>query len=437
MKTVEAVKKAGVVGAGGAGFPTHVKLDGRAGALIVNGAECEPLLRVDQQLLDIEQEALVDALEAVARKLRPGEIYLAVKSKHRRLVEKWQRVRKPAVRVAPLEDFYPAGDEQVLVREVAGRTVPPGAIPPDIGVVVINVETLYNIGRALQGLPVTDKFVTVAGAVRDPRTLRVPVGTPLDWLVSLAGGETAENPVYLEGGPMMGRLAGEGARVRKNTKAVLVLPPELGLVARMKAGWNAVRSRLFHCEICRACTDMCPRRGLGHPLEPHRIMRYLAYGGQFTGGGDFLQALLCAECGLCENYACPTGVFPRRVISRLKGELAGRGVRYPRGEVLLQPGAGAGAPRVPVKRLIARLGLVPYDVPAPLVREAVEVREVRISLQPPFGARCRPLVEAGQRVKKGDPVGRTPAGALGSNVHASIDGVVRGVTVDEIWISHS
>lgn len=438
MNTIEAIKSAGVVGAGGAGFPTHVKLGGRAEEVIINGSECEPLLRVDQQLLGREQEVLVEALEAIALELRPKRIHLAVKAKHGRLVEMWEGVKKPPVRVSALADFYPAGDEQVLVREVTGRTVPPGGIPPDAGVVVINVETLYNIGQALQGQPVIDKFVTIGGAVAQPKTLRVPVGAPVEQLISLAGGVTVGRPVYLEGGPMMGRITGPGQYVRKNTKAILALPSELNFIARMQSGWATVRRRLSHCEICRACTDMCPRHSLGHPLEPHRIMRCFAFGGQPAGSAVFLRALLCAECGLCENYSCPTGIFPRRVMVHLKRELLSRGVRYPRGDTFADRiGMTGEAPRVPSSRLIARLGLGPYDRDAPLVRETVEVREVCISLQPPFGVKCSPLVKAGQRVRRGEPVGEVPAGALGSSVHASIDGVVRRVTAGEVWIDAS
>jgi Na+-translocating ferredoxin:NAD+ oxidoreductase RnfC subunit len=435
---VRLVQQAGVVGAGGAGFPTHVKLGAQVEVVIINGAECEPLLRVDQQLLLREAEVLLRGLAAVVEHLRPRAVYLAVKTKHREILRTWEELLPPLDgRVWGLADFYPAGDEQVLVYEVTGRVVPPAGIPPEVGVLVMNVETLYNVSRALEGQPVTHKFVTVAGAVAAPKTVRVPVGIGYAELLALAGGPVVKEFVCLDGGPMMGRpVADLGLPVTKATKALVVLPSGSRAARRARTPWEAVLRRSRNaCEICRMCTDLCPRYLLGHPLEVHRIMRAFAYGGERVAAEDHLAALLCVECGVCEHFACPVGIFPRTVAAEVKRRLLAAGVRYPRGRT----GAGVRkyreGRRVPTGRLIRRLGLDPWDRPAPLDPVAVPATRVRVLLRPPFGAACRPVVEVGARVRPGDPVGEVPEGVLGARAHASIRGVVTAVTPDYVEIT--
>ncbi|MHB8916847.1 MAG: 4Fe-4S dicluster domain-containing protein [Desulfocucumaceae bacterium] len=432
-----AVREAGVVGAGGAGFPTHVKLAGRPQVLIINGAECEPLLRVDQELMAREQAALAAGLAELIRWLHPEKTYLALKGKHRVLAGQWREILSvlPA-EVFELGDFYPAGDEHVLVHEVTGMVVPPAGIPLDAGVLVLNVETLFNIARALEGLPVTEKHVTIAGAVARPKTVRVPVGISFGELVNLAGGAAVAGAACLEGGPMMGRVVTDWEQpVTKTTKGVIVLPSTHRLILNLTMDWPVIlRRNRNSCENCRMCTDLCPRYLLGHPLEVHRMMRYHAVGGGLAARHEHREALLCSECGLCEKFSCPVGIFPRAVAVRAKRELAAAGVRYPRGQ-------GQGAVRqsredrrVPSGRLIARIGLQEFDRPAPLDPEKVMVETVRILLQPPFGSRCRPTVRKGQPVQAGDLVGEIPEGAPGARMHASISGLVTDLTPDYIQI---
>ena len=164
---VAAVKAAGVVGAGGAGFPTHIKLTASADTIIVNGAECEPLLEVDRQLLSLYRHEVLKGLEAARIAIGARQAHLAIKGKYKSLVDKLKMAAasRPWLEIATLPDIYPIGDEQCLVYEVLGRIVPPRGIPIDVGAVVLNVETLYNIARAIDGKPVIDTFVTVSGAV--------------------------------------------------------------------------------------------------------------------------------------------------------------------------------------------------------------------------------------------------------------------------------
>jgi Na+-translocating ferredoxin:NAD+ oxidoreductase RnfC subunit len=433
----DAVRLAGVVGAGGAGFPTHLKFARRAEIVVINGAECEPLLRVDQELLARCTDELLAGIDAVREAAAPGAIWLGVKAKHEAIVDRWRRFEGRGFKVRPLDDYYPAGDEHILVHEVTGRTVPAGGIPPDVGVTVINVETLLNVGRAVRGRPVTGKFVTVNGLVARPATLEVPVGTPLAALVAMAGGLTAREAVLLEGGPMMGKVVGDpGAVVTRTTKALLAVPSWLDLVHRRQADWRVVARRSSsNCEICQRCTDLCPRYLLGHNLEPHKVMRAYAYGGNAPPTASLAGALYCVECGVCELFACPTGVFPRQVTGSVKEQLlaAGRRPQVDR-ENGPKPRQYAGDRRVPFKRLVARLGLAPYDLPAPLseTRWPERTLTVRVPLKPPFGATCRPVVAAGQLVRAGDVVGEIPDRTLGARAHASIDGRVEAV--DERYV---
>ena len=184
------------IGAGGGGFPTHVKLAARADTVVANGAECEPLLHKDAAVMERLSVQVVTGMQAAMEAVGAKEGILGIKGKKKHAVEAMQAAcANTSVRVHLLEDYYPAGDEYDLVYETTGRLIPPGGIPIQVGVVVCNVETFSNIAAAAQGTPVTHKTITVAGAVRHPVTLKVPVGTSFRAAIQTAGGETAEDPV--------------------------------------------------------------------------------------------------------------------------------------------------------------------------------------------------------------------------------------------------
>jgi Na+-translocating ferredoxin:NAD+ oxidoreductase RnfC subunit len=165
-------------------------------------------------------------------------------------------------------DCYPAGDEFVLVYDVTGRVIPPGGLPRDVGCVVVNVETLVNIGS---DKPVTHKYLTVAGAVRTPVTLRVPVGLPIREVIDAAGGAAVPMFRALMGGVMMARLAADlDEPVTKTTGGVVVLPSDHFLIRWHQQEWRQIeRIAKSACDQCRFCTEMCPRYLLGHPIQPH------------------------------------------------------------------------------------------------------------------------------------------------------------------------
>ena len=209
MSIIEQVKASGIIGAGGAGFPTHVKLNSKADYILLNGAECEPLLRVDQQLMAMYPEKIITGLYLAGQQVEAKHAIIGIKVKHQDVIEilrnKIKELELAAqVSVKELPDIYPAGDEQVLVYELTGRVVPETGIPIAVGCVVINTETALNIFHATQGEPVVDKYVTIAGEVPEPVTVKVPVGTPLRDVIALSGIKSLAGYAVIDGGPMMG-----------------------------------------------------------------------------------------------------------------------------------------------------------------------------------------------------------------------------------------
>ena len=180
-----------------------------------------------------------------------------------------------ALDVFELGDFYPAGDEQVVVYEVMGRVVPEGGIPLMVGAVVSNVESLANIAAAVEGRPVTERWLTVCGEVARPMVTRVPIGVSLAEVIEAAGGTTLSDYQVVVGGPMMGAVAADlAAPVTKTTSGIIVLPVGHNVVSGKVRDLDQVTkiARVACCQ-CSRCTDLCPRRLLGHGLEPHKIMR--------------------------------------------------------------------------------------------------------------------------------------------------------------------
>jgi Na+-translocating ferredoxin:NAD+ oxidoreductase RnfC subunit len=202
---VDAIRDAGVVGAGGAGFPTHVKLSAKVNIVIANGVECEPLLASDQAVMTLDPEKVLAGLKAAMIATGAKRGYVALKKKYRSSVAAIRDVISghDDIGIFELEDFYPYGDEHVLTHEVTGRYVPEGGLPLESGVVVTNVITLANIADALEGKPVTRRIVTVVGEVQRPVTVSAPVGTAITDLIRFAGGSSVEDCEIILGGPIM------------------------------------------------------------------------------------------------------------------------------------------------------------------------------------------------------------------------------------------
>ncbi len=424
---LEAVKKAGVVGAGGAGFPTHVKLNAKAEYLLVNGAECEPLLRVDQELMYKNADEVLEGLRAAIKITEAKKGIICLKGKYKKAIKALEAgIREDDnIELNLLRNVYPAGDEQYIVYNATGRIVPEGGIPLNVGVVVTNVETLLNVGNAIKGQPMVDKYVTIAGAVREPKTFKVPVGTPLSWLIAACGGVTTDAYRVIDGGPMMGKLLeGNETYVKKQSKGYIVLPEDAGWVkSKEKDMAQMMKEAKTACCHCNLCTEMCPRNLLGHNLHPSKLMRIAGYGTLGEKNVSLDEAYLCCECGLCE-IACVMNLQPWKLNQLLKAQLKEAGVKNSNTNQNPEANPFYEYREFPVSKLVYRLGLDRYDVPAPITDESIQPDHVRIFSVEHIGAPGKCVVSEGQAVEVGDLVYEAPEKALGANIHASISGKV-------------
>lgn len=428
---IQQVAENGVVGAGGAGFPTAKKLQARASHYLINAAECEPLLHKDKELLLHHADALFAGLETAMRCVGAGEAILGIKNKYTHVIDTLTPRLPAGVRIQPLRDVYPAGDEFLLVHEILGKVIPPGGLPLDVGAIVSNVETLVNIGF---NRPVTRKYLTVAGAVHNPVTLEVAIGTPLRTLIEAAGGPTTPDFAALLNGVMMGSLVTDlDQPVTKTTGGLILLPDDHSLLERYRRGPRAVaRIGRSACDQCSFCTELCPRYLLGHPIEPHKAMRALG----FTMGGDahIAGSLYCCECNLCSLYACPESLDPRDVCRSQKPLARERGLQWRGDPATIQPHPILAGRQTPTHRLMRRLGIDHFNNRGPLQPNPILPSSVAIPLQQHIGAPARPLIADGATVTAGQCIAAPPDGALGAPIHASISGTAR-ITTDQIRIT--
>lgn len=431
----ERLRQCGVVGAGGAGFPAYAKLSAEADTVILNCAECEPLLKLHRQVLEERTYEILSALSEILSATGAKRGIVALKAHYTEAVQALEAEIGdfPALSIHKLDSVYPAGDELILIHEVTGRTVAPGNLPITVGVTVCNVETVYNVYRAIEGHGVTDKYVTVAGAVKKPITLCVPIGTKLSELLAAAGGATEEDVAYLSGGPMMGGLVSLSDVVTKTTNALLVLPAEHAVIQNKKRNPKIhLRRAMSVCCQCRSCTELCSRYLLGYPVEPHLVMRVLSNGGR--GDASVLDgAMFCSGCGLCETYSCPQGLSPKALITQMKAEARQNGKKPPVGIKPREIDRDAIYKKVSVERLTARLGLQVYDRPAPMEKKFT-TDSVKVLLAQHIGAPSVPSVAVGDTVKKGDVIATAAKDALSVGLHAPIDGRVTVVNAKYIKI---
>ncbi|MEB8062174.1 cobalamin reductase PduS [Citrobacter braakii] len=430
----ERVRAAGVVGAGGAGFPAHVKLQAQVDTFLVNAAECEPMLKVDQQLMAVQAERLIRGVQYAMTATGARAGIIALKEKYQKAINALTPLLPAGIRLHILPDVYPAGDEVLTIWMATGRRVPPAALPVSVGVVVNNVQTVLNIARAAeQQYPVTRRTLTVNGAVARPITLTVPIGMSLREVLALAGGVTVDDPGFINGGPMMGGLITSlDTPVSKTTGGLLVLPKSHALIQRRMQDERTVLSvAKTVCEQCRLCTDLCPRHLIGHELSPHLLVRAVNYQ-QAATPQLLLTALTCSECNVCESVACPVGISPMRINRMLKRELRALNHRY---EGPLNPEDEMAKYRlIPVKRLITKLGLSDWYHDAPLTETDYPTDKTTLLLRQHIGASAIPCVQQGEHVVRGQCVADVPSGALGAPVHASIDGIVSEITEQSITV---
>ncbi len=439
MNLIEAIKGAGVVGAGGAGFPTHVKLNTKADCLIINAAECEPLIETDKYLCRTWAPQILEAILAVKAHLGASRAVIALKAKYQPEIEALSKAIQEAsapVEIFQMGTFYPAGDEQTMVQQVTGRSVPERGLPLDVGCVVDNVGTMLNIHDALKGQPVVDKYLSVVGEVKEPVMLRVPLGTPVTDCVKAADPNLSEYGLIV-GGPMMGKpLIKEediqGAVVTKTTGNLIVLPKDHYLFQRAVKPIAAIRHQTRSaCIQCHMCTDLCPRYLIGHKIRPHMVMRNLWREQELEDPQEyervFGEAVNCCDCGVCEMFACPMQLSPRRVNQFIKQRIREKGIQVPRSTPTPQARPEIQLRRTPTGRLTTRLGLAAYYGLHAHSCQELSPEEVFLPFSQHIGKPAQPVKKEGDTVERGELLAQAGEG-LSANIHASISGVVTEVT---------
>lgn len=365
------------------------------------------------------------------------KIFIAVKGVNTEEIAVLQKAidaKNSSVKIFELDNYYPAGDEQMLVFDITGRVVPPGAIPLKVGAVVSNIDTMFTIFDAINDKPFTHKYLTVTGLVATPAVLRVPIGISFAECIAACGGSTIKDFKLINGGPMMGKVlpAGDAEKsyVTKTTSGLIVIPALGNFVAQtnnltVKQILNRAKSACIQCSFC---SDLCPRRLIGHKLRPDRIMRKMAamdFEAKMVSDDVLREALICSECGICEAFACPMGLSPRQVNKYVKQALKGERP-VPQDEPFTVSNLREYRKIAPAK-IMARMGLGDLYKNKPGAFLDLEARTVHIPCSQHIGVPAEPLVAPGDTVQCGDLIARAAAGKPSANIHASISGRVSAV----------
>lgn len=293
---VEKIMAMGVVGMGGAAFPSHVKLSVPEGkkvdCLIINGVECEPYLTADHRLMVEKPEEIIVGVRILMKALKVDRAIIGIENNKPDAIKAlenhaWQH---EGINVEPLEVQYPQGGEKQLIQALLDREVPPGKLPTDVGVIVHNVGTTYAIYEAVQkNKPLIERVVTVTGkSVKNPSNFWVRIGTPVVDLVAAVGGIPSDTGKIVSGGPMMGKaLADLDVPVAKGTSGILLIRNE-----------ESKRAEIYNCLHCGKCVEVCP---MG--LEPYHLMLLAKKGDTEKSAAEHI--LDCIECGSC-SWVCPS-----------------------------------------------------------------------------------------------------------------------------------
>ena len=388
--TIKDIQDNGIIGAGGAGFPTHIKLAGPAEILIMNAAECEPLLHKDIEMLQHFSDTVLQGMYRAMEMTSAARGIIGIKKKHPGVIDLLKSKVKNNVEVIAVDDVYPAGDEVTLVYMTTKRVIQPGQLPISVGCIVQNVETLYNIGL---NRPVTEKFISVAGAVEQPATIRVPVG--MSYKDILAHFKiTVPDYRIRSGGLMMGVLEKDiNQVVTKRTGAIIILPADhhcVTMYERFATDFNTDIIAKAGCDQCYICTEFCPRYLLGHPTRPETAMRNRMFTRQEMPLID-LGSFSCCECNLCTLYACPEGLDPKGAIVIEKRLLAQQKSNWD-GPVV-KPHPFYDYRKVPTRKLMQRLDVLNFKDTGPLLQKEFMADKVRIPLSQHIGAAAKAVVK--------------------------------------------
>lgn len=309
---VHAIRNSGLVGLGGAAFPTHVKYNPKnldqLDTLIINGAECEPFITSDYRTMMEDTEDIISGIQIVSKFLDIERVCIGIESNKPKAIELFNKIIQERelshMMVSTLPSTYPQGAERVLIYETTGRTMNAGVLPAELGVLVSNIATIAFVGQYFRtGMPLVSKKLTVDGtAVKKPANLKVPIGTPLSDLAEACGGYRGKPEKIIMGGPMMGRTVfSDSVPVLKNNNAILFF-----------TGKQAVIPADTHCIRCGRCFYACP-----FDLMPFAMAR--AYDHREISELERLRVMQCMECGSC-SFVCPARI-PLSFMNKIGKEL--------------------------------------------------------------------------------------------------------------------
>lgn len=433
------IYEAGVVGAGGAGFPTHIKLNTKAEYFILNGAECEPLIHSDKYLMRTKAKEIIETAFIIGEHLNAKNIVIGIKEKYHEEIKSLKKAIEETkyenIKLHYFSSFYPAGDEQVLIYEITSRVVPSGGLPKDVNAVVCNIATVYNIYKSIKNESVTRKIISVMGEVKKPIILDTPIGTPV--LECLKQAEVDLNKKYsvINGGPMMGRIFEssdiEKEYISKTTNSLIVIPENHYLLKRQNINYNKmIKEALSACIQCRICTDLCPRFILGNALHPHRMMRAIGYG-NIENNKVFEESLICCECGVCD-YVCPMHLSPRKVNQALKKALTPKGIKYK--PELRNVNDNREYRKLPTDRLMYMTDIAKYANQKPEETIVLNPKSVTLMLKQHLGKAAKAIVCEKDNVNVGDLIASVSETEVGANIHSSITGHIIEVKEDRITV---
>lgn len=429
LSLADRADQAGIIGASGSGRALAPRLRQVVDIVVANGAECEPLLQSDRILLERQCQGVIRGLTAAMSATGAHSGVLAIRQSQSKALEVACRAIAGMghLRIHELPDQYPIGDAHLLVPEVTGRVVPEGGRPEGVGVMVSNVQTLWHLSNALEGRSVTWRYVTVGGAVRAPRVLRIPQGMTIREVIALCGGLEIADPIYVLGGPMQGQLVEDDTlALGKAQGGLFVFPRNHPLVhGRLMGVDTRLKQAASACGGCRRCTDYCPRHQLGHRLSPHRLLRSLTQG--VEDAEAVISASLCSGCGLCE-VICPAGLSPRAAYGAVQQELKGRGFQNLFQNQSPRPTGDLAGRRVPRSQVINRFKLT--DFQGPYGVDDVDLSPLHVCI--PLTEGVKVVVAEGERVGHGQVIAK-PQGE-GPWQHASIAGVISKVEPSHVHI---
>ncbi|MBQ7338142.1 MAG: hypothetical protein IJW40_06780 [Clostridia bacterium] len=430
------LQAAGVVGAGGATFPTYVKLAPGADTLVINAAECEPLLYTDLTIMELHMDKVLSGIRTVMEAASIPSALIGIKSSKGKLLHLMHgQELAPGIKVCLLPDVYPMGDEINLIYETTGRLVPPGKLPMTVGVIVMNLETVYNIHLArYEDRPVIEKWLTINGNVK-PCVIRVPLGVRVRDLFLQLGIKVPAGHVVMDGGPSMGRIIDiNTAIVTKATKGLLILPEDIPAVVTKQRDMRVQLAMASSaCCGCSRCTDLCPRALLGYPLEPHKHIR-VTVSSEHINPEEVLSATLCCACGICEIAACCQEISPRAVIAEHKTILGKAKMRFTATDDSQYKVSPDRAYRqMSSARWMQYLGVDRYSAHPEYISEMPQFDRVEIRLSQHIGVPSVPRVAVGNPVSVGQMIA-APAGGLSVAQHAPIDGTVVALDANRIVI---